>query len=254
MKELLQFVPPEHQNRTRINVKDGSILTEIPAGPFQMGDFEDSDCPWHTVHLDGYLIGVFAVTNRQYQRFVEETGHRAPNGAEWGIPIWRYGRFPEELALHPVVCVGWEDSTAYCRWAGLTLPTEAQWEKAARGSAGYKYPWGNEWNLTHCMNYMNKGGEQTAPFYGCPSGMSDYGLFNCSGNVLEWCRDWYEAGYYAISPLKNPEGPFQGTYRIARGGSWGSGPGDCRCAYRGDYNLPGERANFRGFRVASVFL
>jgi len=232
------------------NEKDGSILVEIPSGEFEMGDGEDDDCPKHNVCLDTYYIGVHTVTNRQYKKFVDETGHRPPDIAEWGYPIWKDGNYPEKYANHPVVCISWEDAMSYCEWAGLSLPTEAQWEKAARGSQEYKYPWGNDWNSSKCLNYMNKGLEETCPIDSYPEGVSGYGLYNTSGNVLEWCHDWYDEDYYKSSQYQNPKGPSDGSYRVVRGGSWGSGISDCRCACRNDFNLPSERANFRGFRVA----
>jgi formylglycine-generating enzyme required for sulfatase activity len=215
-----------------------------------MGDGEEDDCPTHLVCLERYFIGIYAVTNWQYRRFVEATGHRLPESAEWGLPVWRDRSHPNQFADHPVVCVNWEDAVAYCQWAGLSLPTEAQWEKAARGPEGYRYPWGNEWVSANCLNYMNKGLEQTCAVHAYPQGMSGYGLFNTSGNVLEWCADWYDEQYYRAGPVHDPAGPPDGCYRAVRGGSWGSGPVECRSACRCNYNLPEERAGFRGFRVA----
>jgi len=138
-KNTFQLVSP-----IIINSKDSSILIEIPAGKFEMGDGKGSDCPKHTVYLDRYYIGVYAVTNRQYKQFVDETGHRPPDGTDYGTPIWKGKSYPESYTDHPVVCVSWEDAAAYCRWAGGTLPTEAQWEKTAHGPKGFTYPWGND--------------------------------------------------------------------------------------------------------------
>jgi formylglycine-generating enzyme len=114
-----------------VNKKDGSVLTYIPEGGFEMGDGENSDCPKHRVDVSGYWIGIYCVTNAQYLRFVEATDHRPPDNTDWGTPVWSGRNFPPEKADHPVVCVSWEDALAYCRWAGCELPTEAQWEKAA---------------------------------------------------------------------------------------------------------------------------
>lgn len=250
--ELLKHIGVGFSDRLKVNKKDGSILISIPSGEFVMGDGEDEDCPLRTVYLDEYYIGVYCITNQQYKQFIDETGHRYPDEAEWGFPVWRNGVFSESYADHPVVCVGWEDAQAYCEWAGLVLPSEAQWEKAARGSKDFIYPWGNEWVAGNCLNYMNKGLEQTSPVYEHSAGVSGYGLYNTSGNVLEWCSDWYAEKYYNSGSDHNPVGPDQGEYRVVRGGSWGGGPDDCRSACRSAYNLPEERAGHRGFRVVLV--
>ena len=247
---LLSYVLPQYLGSVRVNDLDGSVLVEIPAGDFEMGDGADPDNAKHSVQLDSYRIGVFTVTNRQYQKFIKETGQRCPDGAEWGYPVWRDGEFAEALADHPVVCVSWDDAQNYCAWAGLSLPTEAQWEKAARGPQGFRYPWGNDWVLSNCLSYGRKGWETTCPVYSYPEGVSGYGLFNCAGNVLEWCADWYDQEY-CLSPKRNPSGPDAGVYRVIRGGGWGSFASDCRSTCRSDFNYPAERANFRGFRVCS---
>ncbi len=187
---------------------------------------------------------------RQYKVFVDETGHRPPDKSEWRDPIWKGNNYPAEYSDHPVVCISWDDAAAYCKWAGLTLPTEAQWEKAAQGPGGYKYPWGNEWDETLCRNSNNKGSETTAPVYSYPSGVSGYGIYNMSGNVWEWCRDWYDEKYYKSSPKENPAGPSQGSYRVNRGGSWLLVvAGSFRAAYR-RRSAPSYRSGRRGFRVA----
>jgi formylglycine-generating enzyme required for sulfatase activity len=232
------------------NIKDGSVLIKIPAGVFIMGDDLEADCPKHQVYMDEYYLSAFAVTNRQYQKFIEETGHRPPDQAELGRAIWCHGSFPKKFADHPVVCVSYDDALAYCAWSGLALPTEAQWEKAARGPKGNIYPWGDNWDFEKCLNYMKKGFEQTCPVYENEDGKSFYHIYNCAGNILEWCADWYDPDYYASSPGKNPLGPERGEFRVLRGGSWGSGLNDCRGAFRGDYNRPVERADHWGFRPA----
>jgi formylglycine-generating enzyme required for sulfatase activity len=216
-----------------INHKDKSVLVRIPAGEFEMGDGKYGDEPKHKVYLDTYYIGVYAVTNKQYEQFVRETGHRRPNKADWGSPIWRGDSYPKKYADHPVVCVSWDDATAYCKWAGLMLPTEAQWEKAAMGSKNYIYPWGNKWDSSKCRNYGSsvKG---TCGVYDYPLGVSGYGVYNMSGNVWEWCRDFYSADYYnSIDSYRNPIGPSEGASRVLRGGSWWFDDDDFfRAAYR----------------------
>ena len=215
-----------------VNAKDGSILVHIPEGEFEMGDGKDSNCPKHRVHLSAYWIGVYCVSNAQYLKFAEATGHRAPG-----------------KAAHPVTDVSWDDAVAYAKWAGCELATEAQWDKAARGPQGLIYPWGNDWDATKCRNDKNKGNETTCAVQGYPLGVSGHGTYNQSGNVWEWCADWYEDGYYGKSPKRDPRGPEGGSDRVSRGGSWGYGvPVIFRGAYR-DWRGPGYRNDYLGFRL-----
>lgn len=244
---LIRWLREDLKNRFVINPKDGSILVRIPAGGFEMGGGRNRDNPKHIVHLDTYYIGVVAVTNRQYKVFVDETGHRPPDKATWGAPIWKGKSYPLEYADHPVVCVSWDDAAAYSNWAGLNLPTEAQWEKAARGPLGLIYPWGNELDESKCRNNSNKGSGTTSPVYEYSTGASGYGTYNQSGNVWEWCSDCYGSDYYDISPQTNPRGPSLGSYRVVRGGSWDDIADWCRSAYRSDYN-PSCRDGNLGFR------
>ena len=226
-----------------VNLKDASPMVLVPAGEFEMGDGQESDCPKHSVHLDAYYLGLYCVTNRQYGKFVEETGHRAPDNNRWE---------QADLADHPVTDVSWDDATAYAEWAGCTLPTEAQWEKAARGPQGFIYPWGNEWKQSKCRNNENKGSGQTCRVYDYPEGVSGYGTYNQSGNVWEWCADWYDEDYYGKSPGENPSGPEGGSRRVSRGGGWGrDGASDCRGADR-DWCDPGRRGGVMGFRLARI--
>ncbi len=263
------------KNKLIVNEKDGTILALVPAGEFEMGDGEDSSNPRHAVYLDAYYIGVCAVTNRQYKKFVDETGHRPPDesdysfggGLKWhrggsglslqaaqsdasfgGGPKWKGSAFPPELSDHPVVCVSWDDARAYCRWAGLELPTEAQWEKAARGPSGQAYPWGDEWDSERCRHYVNRGGGETCRVYDYAEGASGYGAYNMSGNVWEWCLDRYGSDYYKKSPNKNPTGPASGSIRVLRGGSWNCDSRGCRAAGRGG-GRPSYRIDGRGFRA-----
>ena len=232
-----------------VNDKDGSLLVWIPAGEFRMGDGKGNNEPQHTVYLDGYYLGVNCITNRQYKKFVDETGHRPPDKAEWGAPIWQGESYPDEYAEHPVVCVSWEDAVAYCTWSCLQLPTEAQWEKGSRGPGGLIYPWGNEWDDTRCRNAMNKGNGTTCPVFEYPTGVSGYGTYNQSGNVWEWCRDWYDTYYYVNSPRENPPGPTTGSNRVLRGGCWNYDYADYfRAADRYSYD-PSYRIGDLGFRA-----
>jgi formylglycine-generating enzyme len=220
------------------NVKDGSVLVWVPGGEFEMGDGKDDDCPEHRVYLDGYYIGVYCVTNRQYGQFVSETGNRAPDNLRWN------------KESHPVVDVSWEDALAYAKWAGCELATEAQWEKAARGPLGSIYPWGDEWDEKKCRNHKNKGSEETSVVWEYGEGVSGYGTYQQSGNVWEWCRDWYDADYSNINEVeRNPAGPESGSNRVNRGGSWGI---DDDALFRGAFRSwygPGPRAGRQGFRL-----
>jgi formylglycine-generating enzyme required for sulfatase activity len=246
---LRQWGMEELRHRLAVNRKDGSVMVYIPSGEFEMGDERDKDCPKHTVSLSDYWIGVYAVTNAQYLQFVEATGHRVPDHADWGTPVWKGRSFPAEKADHPVVCVSWEDALAYANWAGGELPTEAQWEKAARGPAGLIYPWGNEWDPSRCRHAGNKGNDATCPVFGYPGGLSGYGTYNQSGNVWEWCADWYAKDYYRQSPARDPRGPAGGSYRSYRGGCWwNDDPEWFRGAYRSWYG-PGLRFVHQGFRL-----
>jgi sulfatase modifying factor 1 len=239
-----------------VNAKDGSVLVRVPAGEFEMGDGKDTNCPKHRVHLDEYWIGVYTVTNRQYTRFVTETQHRAPGTSDLSSPpaVWKNGHCPAEQLDHPVVCVSWEDATAYAKWVGLSLPTEAQWEKAARGPQGLIYPWGWDWNDQRCRNSTNKGSEQTATAWSYPGGASGTGAYNQSGNVFELCADWYMGEYYTQSPKENPRGPDGGANRVLRGGSWRNvDASDFRGAIRGRDD-PAYRYDFQGFRLVRAVL
>ena len=205
-----------------------------------MGDGKDTNCPKHKIELSEYWMGVYCVTNRQYGKFVGDTKHRNPDNQRWQR---------SELLDHPVTDVSWEDCVAYAKWAGLSLPTEAQWEKAARGANGLIYPWGNEWDQSKCRNDKNKGSGQTAAVWDYSAGTSGYGTMQQSGNVWEWCADWYEDSYYGKTPAKDPGGPQTGSYRVLRGGSWLSGVASY---FRGSdryWSDPAFRYGFQGFRL-----
>lgn len=222
-----------------VNVKDGSILTRIPAGEFEMGDGKETRCPKHRVELSEYWIGIYCITNRQYGKFVAATKLRMPDNQRWQ---------KSELAEHPVTDVSWYDCEAYARWAGLSLPSEAQWEKAARGPGGLIYPWGNEWDQNKCRNDKNKGSGTTAAVWDYPNGTSGYGTLQQSGNVWEWCADRWDEGYYRKSPPKDPGGPQTGSFQVYRGGGWDDDVASCfRGACRG--GSPPAKTLRRGFRL-----
>ena len=198
----------------------------IPAGVFLMGGEGDGDdAPAHEVSLDAFYLDRYEVTNAQYEAFCEATGRALP--IFWGSDQFRCGpKYPD----HPVVGVSYYDARSYAEWAGKRLPTEAEWEYAARGGTeGKPYVSGEE--LTPAdANYARSdtGGPVVVGSY-APNA---FGLSDMCGNVLEWVFDFYDPDYYATSPARNPQGTEAGKFRVLRGGGWHTGPGCCRVSYR----------------------
>jgi len=235
----------------------GGPYVLVPAGTFWMGCREDLNDSWncgsdetpqHEVRLSSYGIDVHEVTQAEYKAFVDDTGHRTPS-CDWE---------PVSTSDHPVVCVDWNDLRAYCQWAGGDLPTEAQWEYAARGpmldADDYSaFPWGtNEIDCDHAVIYEDGNGCGTGgawPFCSKTAGNSPFGQCDMAGNVWEWCLDWYGSGYYASSPLEDPDGPASGSSRVLRGGSWDGRTQDARAAGRSSYD-PTYRRDRNGGRCA----
>jgi iron(II)-dependent oxidoreductase len=193
---------------------DGAPMIFVPAGIFEMGsDIGDIDeTPVHKVYLDEFYIDVYEVTNAQYKRFIEATGH--PKPLYWDNPKCNA---PDQ----PVVGVTWQDALEYCRWAGKRLPTEAEWEKSARGGLSEGEPISEDDEDQSMVSQENPGLESAYPVgFFSPNA---YGLHDMERNAWEWCHDWYNEDYYAKSPEKNPQGPDLGEEKVLRGGSWFSG-------------------------------
>ncbi|MCF6148839.1 MAG: SUMF1/EgtB/PvdO family nonheme iron enzyme [Candidatus Kuenenia sp.] len=216
------------------NEKFDSVL--VPAGKFTMGTNDGRDVcqPEHTVYLDAFEIDCYEVTNAQYWEFVkyiEETNDHSkcfegePSGKDHKPRYWEeeYYNVPD----YPVARIDWYDAYAYAAWKGKRLPTEAEWEKAARGLDGRAFPWGNEWDHTRC----NLTGEPK-PAGSIESGKSIYGCYDMSGSVFEWCSDWFSRTYYQHSPSMNPKGPEKGIRKVIRGGSRFSRPFQVRITER----------------------
>jgi iron(II)-dependent oxidoreductase len=227
--------------------KDGAEMVLIPAGEFQMGDSLDgmsNALPVHTVYLDAFYIDIYEVTNAQYKKFMDATGYKAPT--YWNLlDYWNDPNY--NAPNNPVVGVSWYDAKAYADWAGKRLPTEAEWEKAARGGlVGKRYPWGDV--LTYDDANYNGIGLKDRWTYTSPVGSfapNGYGLYDMAGNVWEWCADWYDGSYYANSPKSNPKGPDSGSYKVLRGGSWNSDD-NLRTAHRSPSDPTGDvRHGFR---------
>jgi formylglycine-generating enzyme required for sulfatase activity len=219
--------------------KDGAIVVRIPSGEFQMGSPEGegdpSEHPRHVVRVNGFLMDKTEVTWGQYKRFLAASSRPPPKSPVWGMP--------EAL---PVSSITWPEASAFCDWAGGRLPTEAEWERAARGDDSRQYPWGNTFDPWRC-NTRDGGLHAPTPAAAYPDCVGPYGVLDLAGSVSEWCSDWYAKGYDAESPVDNPTGPEDGTRRVSRGGNWMSPSQSVRVASRFDIEpgWPGPRQGFR---------
>src|SRR5215813_5612868 len=270
--QTVELAPQQPQTPPATLVgNDGAAMLLVPAGEFIMGSDADEivrlaiqqelvegEIPRHRVYLDLFYIDQYEVTNAHFQQFVHATGYRTQaeredwgwvdTGEEWGQvtgATWRAPLGPgssiAELGQHPVVQVSQADAKAYCAWAGKRLPTEAEWEKAARGTDGRSYPWGEQFEGTrlnfcdaHCPRSWhdptaNDGYRYTAPVGHYAGDKSPYGAYDMAGNVREWVADWYDENYYKHSPTRNPSGPAAGEQAVLRGGGGSIPPATCAC-------------------------
>jgi len=294
---------PSRAGETRIRPADDMVMVYVPTGEFEMGtswlgsirrafsprDREragfglyvfSNERPRHTVYLDAFWIDQTEVTVAMFRTFVEDTGYETTAEQQgWGKPWtdrpdewpqvngadWQHPRGLGSSAVddHPVTQVSWEDAAAYCAWAGGQLPTEAQWEKACRGTDGRMWPWGNTYDanrLSSCEaqcpierwkdDRYDDGYAFTAPVGSFPDGVSPYGALDMAGNLWEWVADWYADDYYGGSPYENPLGPDSGTVRAMRGGAWYNTDVWVTCSVR-HQNPPSDLYDDLGFRCAA---
>jgi formylglycine-generating enzyme required for sulfatase activity len=206
-------------------------------------DWFDDELPEHIVYLEAFWVDRTEVTNRQFRRCVRAGACEAPTTCDWGEPSFG----GQDQGDRPVVCVSWDMAQAYCQWTGARLPTEAEWEKAARGDKDRRqYPWGDRKPDCSLANFGGPDGcsGDTDPVGARPAGKSPYGALDMAGNVWEWVADWYDPAYYALSPAQNPRGPAGGLRKVFRGGSWGYPPTFMRAADRAR-----NRPTYAGFNV-----
>jgi formylglycine-generating enzyme required for sulfatase activity len=283
--------PPEapKQVARAIPGRAGAPMVLVPAGEFIMGsdEGEADEKPVHRVALDAFYLDTHEVTNRLFDAFVRATGYRTTaeregsayglkdgamaweqiNGAGWRKPEGDASVFESNRAEHPVVSVSWHDADAYCRWAGKRLPTEAEWEYAARAGTRTRYWWGDGHpGSRRVANIADETAERALPGWPAMTGYDDgyvrtapvgsfepnpWGLHDLIGNVWEWVADWHEANYYENSPSRNPAGPSGGVFKVLRGGSWLYVQPFARSASRSN-NAPAYRSDLIGFRCAKT--
>jgi len=240
-------------------------LILIPGGTFTMGNEKRApdERPTHKVYLDAYYISKYEVTNAEYYEFwrslqtnnsknTQELIQHTPENFTYLPHIGDWPERATKFPNHPVVGVSWHDAKAYAEWKDMRLPTEAEWEKAARGYSDRTWPWGNAIKPYANTSDKNDGYEnRIAPVGSFPKGKSYFGVMDMAGNVWEWTADWYSDVYYFHSPKKNPTGPTVGSWRVIRGGSWIDTLPRCSTTFR-YYFYPTLKTSSVGFRVAKT--
>jgi formylglycine-generating enzyme required for sulfatase activity len=239
---------PPADMRTAGDVPVEETMVTVPAGPFIRGTLAGGydEQPVKTIHLDAYAIDKYEVTNHQYEAFTAATGHRKAG------PPSRYAKNMVRMrgVNQPVVYVSWDDAVAYCTWKGKRLPTEAEWEKAMRGTDKRLWPWGNEIDpLGSNWAVAKDGYDVTAPVGSFARDVSPFGVADGAGNVSEWVADWYGETVYRDPADRNPRGPEFGTYRVLRGGGYTTSGTDVRVTSRSKM-VPDFRDETIGFRCA----
>lgn len=243
--DIRQPIPVTPES-TKVSPQDGMTEISIPAGEFIMGSGEDqrSDNIQHRIYLDAYWMDRLEVTNAMYAGCLQAGACTHPANYDTYFGVWAYRDYP-------VVYVNWYQADQYCRWAGRGLPTEAQWEKAARGTDGRRYPWGDQLPNPRLVNFNLSLIGEPVPVYRYPLGASPYGVLNMSGNVREWIADWYGEFYYQSSPATDPTGPSTGTERSLRSGSYAEDQQQISVYTRFKHE-PGSAGLSRGFRCAET--
>jgi serine/threonine protein kinase len=257
-------LPTPGPTRTKVG-EDGSVMVQVHAGDFYMGSRDSDDAnadgdekPRHVVHLDDFWMDRYEVTNEQFSRFLNEEGNQKEDDATWvnvegegSNIVYEDGQYSPRSGYedHPVTYVSWYGAQSYCQWVGKRLPTEAEWEKAARGTDRRIWPWGNDWNEDK-VNSSEAGPGHTTAVGSYPDGASPYGCMDMAGNAWEWVADRYQGDYYQVAPDRNPQGPNQGVYRVVRGGSCALPQRLSRCTGRFPF-IPSVTRNDLGFRCVS---
>jgi serine/threonine-protein kinase len=262
-------------DNTQTRIIDGMAMVYVPAGQFEMGsDFDERAKPVHRVAVDSFWIDQTEVTNAMYSAFLNERGNQAEEGVSWWEPGAGhrgiiYGHIDEVDGVfrprsgyedYPVIEVSWYGAAGYCSWAGSRLPTEAEWEYAARGPQALRYPWGTTLDGSRA-NYcdvnctydwrdtsLDDGFAQWGPVGSYPAGASWCGALEMAGNVWEWVNDWWSEDYFANSPTDNPQGPDSGTLKVARGGSWFDEAQQAGVSIRAVLTPSSYRMHWVGFR------
>ena len=230
---------------------DEAELVLIPAGEFTMGHKDSYDTlPVRRLNLPAFFIDKYEVTNKRYKRYIDATGYKVPWSQDPAVAAyawnWQARMYPQGKGDDPVVLVSWEDAKAFCTWAGKSLPTEAQWEKAARGANGKPYPWGDTWEVGKA-NTSESGVKQTAPVGSFKGDVSEYGVYDLAGNVSEWVEEWFAP--YPGNPMTSYEE--RNKYKVLRGGSWDYAHSIAN-GYHRQYATPQSQMTAIGFRCVKA--